>query len=74
MYFATPCHSWERGLNEHTNGLIRQYLLKTRSFLDLDPAEVDKIERLLNNRPRKILGFKTPQEVFSTPPPGAFHC
>ncbi|MEI8180578.1 MAG: hypothetical protein WCG38_18240, partial [Aestuariivirga sp.] len=60
--------------NEHTNGLIRQYLPKTRSFLDLDPAEVDKIERLLNNRPRKILGFKTPQEVFSTPPPGAFQC
>ena len=74
VYFATPYHSWERGLNEHTNGLIRQYLPKTRSFLDLDPAEVDKIERLLNNRPRKILGFKTPQEVFSTPPPGAFHC
>ena len=74
VYFATPYHSWERGLNEHTNGLIRQYLPKTRSFLDLDPAEVDKIERLLNNRPRKILGFKTPQEVFSTPPPRAFQC
>ena len=74
VYFATPYHAWERGLNEHTNGLIRQYFPKSLSLAGITAAEVDNIERLLNNRPRKILGFKTPQEVFSTPPPGAFHC
>ena len=74
VYFATPYHSWERGLNEHTNGLIRQYFPKSMSFANLTASEVDKVERLLNNRPRKVLGYKTPQEVFSTPPPGAFHC
>jgi transposase, IS30 family len=74
VYFAKPYHSWERGLNEHTNGLIRQYLPKGLSFENVTAADVDKIEHLLNNRPRKALGFKTPQEAFSTPPPGAFHC
>jgi len=64
FYFATPYHSWERGLNEHTNGLVRQYLPKSMSFENLSQKELDKIESLLNNRPRKVLGFKTPKEVF----------
>lgn len=65
FYFAKPYHSWERGLNEHTNGLVRQYLPKTRRFDDIFPEELEKIELLLNNRPRKVLNFETPQEVFS---------
>ena len=64
FYFANPYHSWERGLNEHTNGLIRQYLPKERSFTDLTQKEVTMIQNRLNHRPRKILGFKTPYEVF----------
>ena len=74
FYFATPYHSWERGLNEHTNGLLRQYFPKGQRLDGVTKAEVDRAEHLLNSRPRKILGYKTPQEVFSTPPPGALHC
>jgi transposase, IS30 family len=78
FYFAKPYHSWERGLNEHTNGLVRQYIPKKRATPP-SAIELDKIETLLNNRPRKILGFNTPQEVFSAaierPPPNrALHC
>ena len=62
-YFATPYHSWERGLNEHTNGLVRQYLPKKTNFLDIDEQVVFSIQEKLNNRPRKVLGFKTPLEV-----------
>jgi IS30 family transposase len=61
IYFAHPYHSWERGLNEHTNGLIRQYLPKKISFDSLTQKELDKI----NSRPRKVLGGLTPYEVFS---------
>ena len=72
FYFAKPYHSWERGLNEHTNGLVRQYIPKNRSTPP-SPEELDRIETLLNNRPRKVLGFNSPQEVFSEalprPPP-----
>lgn len=74
FYFATPYHSWERGLNEHTNGLLRQYFPKGQHLDRVTKAEVDRAAHLLNTRPRKILGYKTPQEVFSTPPPGALHC
>ena len=62
-YFAAPYHSWERGLNEHTNGLIRQYLPKSVDFKDITDDEIQAIEDRLNNRPRKILGYKTPMEV-----------
>jgi IS30 family transposase len=62
-YFATPYHSWERGLNEHTNGLIRQYLPKSVDFKDVTDDEIQAIEDRLNNRPRKSLGYKTPMEV-----------
>jgi transposase, IS30 family len=74
FYFATPYHSWQRGLNEHTNGLIHQYFPKDRSLAAVTKTEVDGAARLLNSRPRKILGYKTPQQVFSTTPPGALHC
>jgi len=63
-YFATPYHSWERGLNEHTNGLVRQYLPKSSSFQDLTEENLHWIENRLNNRPRKVLNYKTPSEVF----------
>ena len=65
FYFAKPYCSWERGLNEHTNGLVRQYLPKTMRFDDLSQADLKKIEELLNNRPRKVLDYETPLEVFN---------
>jgi IS30 family transposase len=65
FYFAKPYHSWERGLNEHTNGLVRQYLPKERRLDDLSKADLEKIEVLLNNRPRKVLNYETPLEVFN---------
>jgi transposase, IS30 family len=65
FYFAKPYHSWERGLNEHTNGLIRQYFPKSRCFNGISAAELMKIEILLNNRPRKVLEFSTPIEIFN---------
>ena len=64
FYFARPYHSWERGLNEHTNGLVRQYLPKGTDFRSVTDAEVQAVEDLLNSRPRKALGFRTPEEVF----------
>jgi transposase, IS30 family len=64
FFFATPYHSWERGLNEHTNGLVRQYLPKGTNFDEISDAEIEKIETYLNTRPRKCLGFETPLEVF----------
>ena len=65
FYFATPYHSWERGLNEHTNGLVRQYLPKNKRFDEVSVDDLSKIEKLLNNRPRKVLEFSTPEEVFN---------
>lgn len=64
IFFATPYHAWERGLNENTNGLIRDFFPKGTDFSTITRAEVAKVERLLNARPRKILGFRSPQEVF----------
>lgn len=65
FYFATPYHSWERGLNEHTNGLVRQYFPKSYRFDQISDADLKKVEALLNNRPRKILNYSTPLEVFN---------
>ena len=65
FYFATPYHSWERGLNENTNGLVRQYFPKGMDFATLTHAEVQRVEDLLNNRPRKTLGYLSPNEVFA---------
>lgn len=64
FYFANPYHSWERGLNEHTNGLIRQYLPKKSVFIGVSKEEIIMIQNRLNHRPRKILNYKTPYEVF----------
>lgn len=63
IYFATPYHSWERGTNENTNGLIRQYLPKGTCFKKLTQEHCQAIEDALNNRPRKKLGFRTPAEA-----------
>lgn len=63
-YFAKPYHAWERGLNEHTNGLVRQYFPKGSDLSILTKSEVKTVEDKLNSRPRKILGYKTPSEVF----------
>jgi IS30 family transposase len=65
-YFATPHHSWERGTNENTNGLIRQYLPKGQSMASLTQHTCDEIAEHLNNRPRKRHGYKTPNECFLT--------
>ena len=64
FYFANPYHSWERGTNENTNGLIRQYLPKGCSMDDLSQARCNAIARKLNERPRKRHGFRTPAELF----------
>ena len=63
-YFAAPYASYQRGTNENTNGLIRRYLPKGTSFRDLSQHQLDQIVEELNNRPRKILGYRTPNEVF----------
>ena len=63
-YFAQPYHSWERGTNENTNGLLRQYFPKGTDFTAIPKVELDKKVALLNNRPRKCLRYRTPVEVF----------
>jgi IS30 family transposase len=63
-YFANPYHSWERGTNENTNGLLRRYFSKGTDFSKLTKEEVNKAVWSINNRPRKCLGFKTPLEIF----------
>lgn len=65
VFFAYPYHSWERGTNENTNGLLRQYFPKGSS-LAVSQAELDKTVQLLNTRPRKRLGYRTPAEVFES--------
>jgi IS30 family transposase len=63
-FFAHPYASWERGLNENTNGLVRQYIPKSRLFDTVTDDEIDFIMYRLNHRPRKTLGYRTPHEVF----------
>jgi IS30 family transposase len=63
FFFAQPYHSWERGLNEHTNGKVRQYFKKGESFATLTQSDVDIVQNKLNNRPRKALEFMTPNQV-----------
>jgi len=65
FYFATPHHAWERGTNENTNGLIRQYLPKRRSMATLTQQDCDRIAAQLNRRPRKRLGYRTPEECYA---------
>ena len=65
-YFARPYASWQRGTNENANGLIRWYLPKGTDFGKITDEELTRIESLINNRPRKCLGYKTPLEVASS--------
>ena len=64
FYFAHPYASWERGTNENMNGLIRQYFPKHRDFRTITDEEIQQAMNRLNNRPRKCLGYRTPNEVF----------
>ena len=65
VYFADPYSSWQRGTNENTNGLIREFFPKKFDFSTITQEHVDIVENNLNNRPRKCLGYKTPLEVFN---------
>ena len=64
FYFATPYHSWERGSNENFNGLLRQYLPKRTSQAAITQTDCDQVAKKLNTRPRKRLGYRTPEECF----------
>jgi IS30 family transposase len=64
IYFAYPYHSWERGTNENTNGLLRQYFPKSMDFNLITPNELADVVKRLNDRPRKRLKFKSPKQVF----------
>jgi IS30 family transposase len=63
IYFAHPYSPWERGLNENTNGLIRQYFPKQMDFSKINKKDTDRVEKILNNRPRKKLDYSTPNEI-----------
>lgn len=65
VYFANPYHSWERGSNENANGLLRQYFPKGTDFATISDIELSLVEYLINTRPRKRLGYKTPLEIWS---------
>ena len=65
FYFAKPHHAWERGTNENTNGLIRQYLPKRKSMARLTQWDCNRIAAILNNRPRKRLRYRTPEECYA---------
>lgn len=67
-YFARPYHSWERGTNENTNGLLRQFFPKGMDFSKVLKTDVDSALELLNNRPRKCLSYRAPTEVFWSKP------
>jgi len=65
IYFAYPYHSWERGRNENANGLLRQFFPQKINFATITQRDIQKVVRLLNNRPRKRLNYLTPYEVFN---------
>jgi len=65
VYRATPYHSWERGSNENWNGLLRQFYPKKTSFATVKQSDIERVVRLLNDRPRKRHGYRTPKEVFN---------
>jgi transposase, IS30 family len=67
-FFANPYHSWERGLNEHTNGLLRQFFPKGTNFKIVKPEVLQRAVDLINHRPRKSLDYRTPYEVFYPQP------
>ncbi|MDK2821359.1 MAG: transposase, family, partial [Clostridia bacterium] len=63
-YFSLPCSSWERGTNEHHNGLIRRFIPKGKAIKDFSPDSIQRIQNWCNQLPRKILGYKTPGKRF----------
>lgn len=65
IYFAHPYHSWERGTNENTNGLLRQFFPKKSPFAGISRDQLDNVVQLINTRPRKRLHYQTPSEVFN---------
>jgi len=65
FYFAKPYHSWQRGANENLNGLVRQYFPKNINFEKITKQQIIDVQNILNNRPRKRFGFKTPNEIYS---------
>ena len=65
FYFATPHYAWERGTNENTNGLVRQYLPKRQTMAHLTQHDCNRIAAKLNRRPRKRLGYRTPEECYA---------
>ena len=65
VYFAHPYSAWERGTNENTNGLIRRYFPKGTDFNNVTEDQLKTVQDKLNNRPRKILGYKTPEELMA---------
>ncbi len=67
--FATPDHSWERGLNEHTHGRVRQYFPKGTDFRQGTASQVQAVEERINRRPHQVLGVRTPEEVFTAAAP-----
>ncbi len=72
-FFCAPYHSWEKGSVEQVNGLIRRFFPKGTNFHELGHGEINRVEKLLNNRPRKCLHYRTPYEVFQEAR-GALHC
>ena len=74
VYFARPYAAWERGTNENTNGLLRQFFPKGTDLSDVTTSMVAKSVRKLNNRPRKCLGYRTPCEVLFKRPIVALQC
>lgn len=64
VYFANPYHSWERGTNENRNGIVRKVLPKKSSFENITEEQTARIDQLLNDRPMKCLGWRTPREMF----------
>ena len=65
VYFCDPRSPWQRGTNENTNGLLRQYLSRSADLRQLDQAALDAVAAELNDRPRQTLGFKTPSQVLA---------
>ena len=65
VYFADPYSFWQRGTNENTNGLLREFYPKKFNFSMITRDELDIVVKIINNRPRKCLGYKTPAEVFA---------
>ena len=74
VYFANPHSPWERGANENTNGLLRDWLPKGSDFSKVTKAQLAKIQKMLNNRPRKCLNYRTPLEVLNALPGVALRC